>query len=180
MSAQWSFWLLPSAAQLEQLSGVVQRLAPVFGQTAFVPHVTIQGDIDMPAQALCAVAQGLAASQAVCRWPVHAVEHSTHFFRCLYLRLQADAGFARLQAAAQATTGVAEGLSPFAHVSLAYGEASPQGLAALPELQHEFVGQTLVLDQLAVYHSSKQVPIADWACVARYPLQASFLTGSNT
>ena len=173
MSAQWSLWLLPSAPQLATLSEVVQRLAPVFGQSAFVPHVTIQGDIDMAPEDLCAVAQGVATSQAVCRWPVQEVEHSEHFFRCLYLRLQADAGFSRMQAAAQAATGRAEGLSPFAHVSLAYGQMPAHGMAGLPPLAQQFAGQTLVLDQLAVYHSSQQVPIAQWTCVARYPLQAA-------
>jgi hypothetical protein len=172
MSAQWSVWLLPSAVQLDALTAVVERLAPVFGEPVFVPHATIQGDVAMDLQALCAAVHDLAKSHPVCRWRMGAVEHSPHFFRCLYLRLQEDGGFSSLQRVMQAATGVADGLSPFPHVSLAYGQMNPQGLAWVQALQDQFVGQDLVLDQLAVYRSSKQVPIAEWACVARYPLQA--------
>lgn len=175
MSAnEWSLWLLPQASQLQALSAEVQRLAPLFEGSLFVPHVTVQGDLQMDLESLCDVALRLSQSQARCCWQIQAVEHSEHFFRCLYLRLHSSLAFTQLQQAMAQAAGTTQGLSPYPHVSLAYGYNSPDTLPATEQLAahlHDAWGsQYLVLDRLAVYQSSKSISIAQWQCVAQYPL----------
>jgi hypothetical protein len=98
------------------------------------------------------------------------VEHSEHFFRCLYLRFAAEPAFDALQRAAQDLSGTAQGLSPFPHLSLAYGPPHPDKLQLCERLSAEFSGQEIRFDRLAICRSSSKLPIADWDCLAQYAL----------
>lgn len=170
MRAEYSLWLLPCAHQLAELTALVTQLAPAFGTPAFVPHVTIQGDLAMELDTLAAHTQRLAAASPVLCWPVHSVASSAHFFRCLYLRFPSTQAFDGLQRAALAFTGTASGLSPFPHLSLAYGELQAQQHALLAALNARFAGQALRFDRIAICRSSKEVPIDEWAVLSEYPL----------
>jgi hypothetical protein len=101
---------------------------------------------------------------------VHDVERSDFFFRCLFLRFNRNAAFDGLQRQAQVLTGTADGLSPYPHLSLAYGQVQPQQLVLWEALRLRFAGQSLVFDHLAVCLSSKDTPVADWRCVFDAPL----------
>ena len=172
MAAEYSIWLMPAAAQAVELQGVVEELAGVLHSPVFTPHLTIQGDIDMPKEELARAVSGLAARTTAQRWPVAQIECTQHVFRCLYLRFADHPVFTQLQHASQALTGTRNGLSPFPHVSLAYAEPRPI-LEELAQLRRTaFVGRAIVFDRLAVWRSSSQVAIPDWACVAQFPLQS--------
>ena len=177
MNSAYSLWLMPCAADMSVLGDVVDRLAPEFGQPGFVPHVTIQGDMEIALDRLAAHAGALAAACAAQRWPVHDVECSDHFFRCLYLRFQTTPLFEELQRAAQACSGTASGLSPYPHLSLAYGQMRPQQGALVDALRAQFVGRGLVFDRLTICRSSRNLPIADWECLVDYPLASD--AGAN-
>lgn len=161
---------MPAPTEQAELAGWVQGLAPTFGQPAFVPHLTIQGDLSTPLEALEAQARALAASCTVQRWPVQSVESTAHFFRCLYLRFEATPAFTALQQGAQAITGTAQGLSPYPHLSLAYGQMQPERQSLAKAVQTHFAGRSLVFDRISICLSSKDIPIADWACLRDYPL----------
>ncbi|APW36431.1 hypothetical protein RD110_03805 [Rhodoferax koreense] len=173
MKPQYSIWLMPAAPDAAELQALVDELAPQFGQPAFVPHVTIQGDLDLPLDVLVGHVRGLAAAWPVQTWPVGEVERSDFFFRCLYLRFAVHAAFDGLQRQAQASTGTAEGLSPYPHLSLAYGQVQPGQGALVEALRARFRGRRLVFDHLSVCLSSKHTPIADWACVFDAPLKSA-------
>ncbi|MDB5893109.1 MAG: hypothetical protein JWQ88_640, partial [Rhodoferax sp.] len=76
--------------------------------------------------------------------------------------------FAELQRRSTTATGTAAGLSPYPHLSLAYGSAVPDmpDMAALQAgLSAAWAGRVLRTDRLAVCRSSKDISIADWQCV---------------
>ena len=173
MTAQYSIWLMPCAADVAQLQALVDDLAPKFGQPSFVPHVTIQGDLALPLETVAAHTRQLAATCAVQTWPVFDVQRSDFFFRCLFLRFNGNAAFDGLQHQAQILSGTADGLSPYPHLSLAYGQVQPHQLALWEALRLRFAGQRVVFDHLAVCLSSKDTPIADWRCVFHAPLAAA-------
>ena len=165
---------MPCANQLAELTALVALLAPDFGAPAFVPHVTIQGDLAMELDTLVAHAKVLAdASTALC-WPVQSVESSAHFFRCLYLRFPSAQVFDAMQKAAQALTGTASGLSPFPHLSLAYGQLKPHHQAVLEALNTRFIDQPMRFDRIAICRSSQNVPIKEWSVLFDY-----FLAGAT-
>jgi 2'-5' RNA ligase len=170
MAAECSIWLLPAANQERQLQQTIAHLSTELGGEVFAPHVTIQGDIDLPWTALTEPLGTLAARMPVQRWSVQAIERSEHFFRCLYLRFAAEPAFDQMQASVQTFTKTATGLSPYPHLSLAYDE-SQAGTAHWGErLSAEFMAQEIVFDRLSICRSSKTVPIVQWENLAVYPL----------
>ena len=171
MRAEYSIWLLPEAGQEATLTRTVSRLSDELGGAVFAPHLTIQGDLALPLEELAAFTAELAGRVDVQRWPVIMVENSAHFFRCLYLRFATPPGFELLQGAVRAMSKTTDGLSPFPHLSLAYGDAGPHHVQARAALAGECIGRDIVFDRLAISRSSKNLAIADWKNLALYPLQ---------
>ena len=168
--AGFSLWLLPEASTQAELTALVQELAPQFGQPAFIPHVTVQGDLLLDLAMLTDHARALAASTDVQNWPVDTVESTENFFRALYLRFADSPAFAQLLHQSERLTGTATGLSPYPHLSLAYG-ALPSESPLLARLTARFTGTAIRFDRLAICRSSKDIPIADWDCVVTLPLK---------
>ena len=173
LPAQYSVWLLPEPAIEQVLAETVTRLSVLLGGPGFAPHVTVQGDIALPLDLLRWSVQRWAESCPPLSWPVAHVECTAHFFRSLYLRFNESAAFTALQAFAHSSTETSRGLSPFPHLSLAYGDSQEDNHGLRKVLSDEFVGQEIVFDQLAIYRSSKSVPIAEWECLGRFPLAAT-------
>jgi hypothetical protein len=170
MTNDYSLWLLPDAASTARLRDSIALLSNHLDRPQFEPHVTIQGDITTELEPLSRLMERLAACQAPLRWRVDSVACSEHFFRCLFLRLALTPAFGLMQQATQAITCTEAGLSPFPHLSLAYGEPHPHIAGLLDRLAAQYQGQALVFDQLALCHSSKNVPIDQWAILERHPL----------
>ena len=170
MRAEYSLWLMPCAEQLGALTALVAELAPAFGAPAFVPHVTIQGDLAMDLDILAAHTQVLATTSAALCWPVQSVASSAQFFRCLYVRFAGTQAFDALQRTALGFTGTASGLSPFPHLSLAYGQLQPQHQTVSDALHTRFAGESICFDRIAICRSSKDVPIDEWKVLLDYPL----------
>jgi hypothetical protein len=167
---EFSIWLLPAAAQQTRLSRTIERLSAALGGQRFAPHVTIQGDLDMSMDRLQGALGPLAAGLGRLRWRVARVEHSEFYFRCLVLRFGAEPAFDALQLAAQAVSGTASGLSPYPHLSLAYGPPHPDKPLLCEQLSREFVGQEMLFDRIAVCRASSRLPIDTWTCLAQYAL----------
>lgn len=171
--AAHSLWLIPEAADGQRLDALIAELAPLFATAAFRAHVTVQGDLATPLPELREIAAALARSCPRLDWPPAGVAASMHYFRSLYLELPPHAEFARLQTEAAALSGTALGLSPFPHLSLAYGEAADPALkpALLRRYAQWFrVRPGLRCDRLAIARSSKDLPIAQWTLIESFAL----------
>ncbi len=166
----YSLWLLPGPDQESTLVETIARLSVLMGGARFEPHVTIQGDADLPLEALQQLARQLAGQLAVQRWNIETVGSDAHFFRCLYLRLAPSAAFDALQSAAAEATGTRSGLSPYPHLSLAYAQPHPDNQRLCQVLAEQFAGQILTLDRIAVVRCSSATPVSQWAVESAYPL----------
>lgn len=173
-AAHLSIWLLPAVAQAAVLDACIAALSPRFLTPPFTAHVTLQGDLALDESQGRALAQALAREQPALTLARQALASSPHFFRSLYLELAPDAAFDALQAACAGLSGTRHGLSPFPHLSLAYGEpreAVPRTTLAAPHHPVLNALGPLRLDRLALVHSSKDVPIADWRLLEILPLR---------
>jgi 2'-5' RNA ligase superfamily len=168
-----SIWLLPREDQLAALRAQVQLLAPRHESHVFEPHVTLQGDLPLPLDAARSLVDQLGASTAPLHWPVRAVEGTEHYFRSLYLRLDAGEVFERLCRTCVQASGTPDGLSPFAHLSLAYGPTQGDAAALRANVMRELGASPLVLDRIALARSGKAVPIAQWTLVHVQPLHGA-------
>lgn len=170
MKPETSIWLLPEFAQERRLAATIAELATVQGESAFFPHVTIQGDLCRPAAELVEPLAALAKEVPVQRWNVSAVACGDHFFRCLYLRFDAERELASLQERVLAFTGSDAGLSPFPHLSLAYGQVTGDTLRERDRLAARFDVREVTFDRVAIVRSSKDVPIDAWQLLCSFLL----------
>ena len=168
--AQYSIWLLPRADHEAALTATVSRLSTELGGPFFAPHVTIQGDVALTPDQLRPTLARIAAQTPVQHWPVAMVDGTPHFFRCLFLRFDLHQAFTEMQAATQLMTGTAHGLSPFPHLSLAYGDALEAYTRQRQLLAGDYAEQAIVFDRLAICRSSSHVPIAEWLVLEKMTL----------
>jgi hypothetical protein len=165
MSTEHAAWLLPREDQLLALRNWVRELAPRHEGHLFEPHVTLQVDLPFALDAAAALVDGLAAATPVLHWPVHAVEGTEHYFRSLYLRLGGGEAFERLCGLCVQACGSEAGLSPYAHLSLAYGPTRGDALALRAALMQRWGAQPLVLDRIALARAGSALPIEAWGLV---------------
>jgi 2'-5' RNA ligase len=172
MSAGLSLWLLARDDAQQRLARLVRELAPQHEGHVFEPHVTIQGDVALAEADALALLRELASTTALQRWPVRAVESTEHYFRSLYLRLDAGSAFDAMRRLSAERSGTDEGLSPYAHLSLAYGATRGDAAALRERLGREHVGQAIEFDRLVLARSGQAVAIADWRVLHEASLAA--------
>jgi hypothetical protein len=173
VNVEHSIWLLADAEQHAALRLRVEQLAPRHAGHVFEPHVTLQGEVPLDFAVACRLVDRLAAETPVLHWPVRAVESTEHYFRSLFLRLDAGADFDRLVDACAGASGTRDGVSPYAHLSLAYGPTQGDAAALRQTLSREFLAQDLVLDRVALCRASSAVAIPDWRLLHVQPLRGA-------
>jgi hypothetical protein len=167
-----SLWLLARDEQQRALARLVEDLAPQHEGHVFEPHVTIQGDLALPEPDALALLRELAMAAPLQSWPVHGVESTAHYFRSLYLRLDAGPAFDALRRRSAERCGTDAGLSPYAHLSLAYGPTRGDAAALRERLERDWRGRPLAFDRLVLARSGQAVAIADWRVLHELPLTA--------
>ena len=171
LEPQYSIWLLLNAEQDLELQAEIDLLAAQFEGHRFQPHLTLQGDLALALPDLHDIAAGLAGLVSTQRWDVQGIGSTEHFFRSLYLQIDAGIGFESLTQQCSDRTGTFEGLSPYPHLSLAYGRAQVDTEPLRERLEQRYGAHTLTFDRLALVRSSKLVPIEQWQLLAEYRLE---------
>jgi 2'-5' RNA ligase len=135
----YSVWLRPSpGSPIGQLTAkLIDDYAARLSCPRFVPHVTLLGGFhcDSHAEALTAT-RALAASlralrcQPVCRGAL--VESGSHFYQCVYWRMELEEELVRAHAEARVAfcAPAPEGSAFMPHLSLVYGDLSDEAKAA--------------------------------------------------
>lgn len=163
----YSLWLVPEAPVEQELGRLVRALAPVFGKPAFAPHVTVQGDIELSADDAEMLARQLVEGEGPLAWRAWGIQWTEHPFRAFFVAFDRADRFRTLTERSAKLTGSREGLSPFPHLSLAYGSLPVrEKIARSRPLSAAFEGRTMTFDRLVVALSGKDVPIEEWKPVA--------------
>lgn len=167
----YSFWLVPEPALEQELGKLVRALAPVFGMPPFAPHATVQGDLDLSADDAEMLARELVAGEGPLAWRAWGIQWTEHPFRTFFVAFDRADRFRALLERSAKLTGSREGLSPFPHLSLAYGTLPVrEKIARSRPLSGAIDGRTMVFDRLVVALSGKEVPVEEWRAVATIPL----------
>ncbi len=166
----YSLWLMPSAGDLDRLERVVATLAPLFGMPAFPPHVTVQGDLPLRLAAMREVATRTVQGVAPQRWQVRGIEMSDHPYRAFYLAFDYATDFLSMIERSATAAGTRHGLSPFPHLSLAYGTLDPLRKAALAAEFAAKLPRTIMFDRVVVSLSGQTVPIPSWRALEDFVL----------
>ncbi|MCC6380188.1 MAG: hypothetical protein IT519_15345 [Burkholderiales bacterium] len=167
----YSFWLVPEASLERELDKLVRALAPLFGMPAFSPHATVQGDLDLSAEDAEMLARRLVEEESPLAWRAWGIQWTEHPFRAFFVAFDRADRFRALTERSAKLTGTREGLSPFPHLSLAYGSLPVrEKIARSRPLAGAIDGRTMTFDRLVVALSGKDVPIEEWKAVATIPL----------
>jgi hypothetical protein len=171
MGEAYSFWLVPEPALEAELAKLVRALAPVFGMPAFAPHATVQGDLDLTADDAEMLARDLVANESPLAWRAWGIQWTEHPFRTFFVAFDRADRFNALRDRSAKLTGSRDGLSPFPHLSLAYGNLPVrEKIARSRPLNGGFEGRSMTFDRLVVALSGRDVPIEEWRAVATIPL----------
>ena len=158
---------MPSDAAAQSLRDVVGALARAYDAPVFEPHMTLIGDLQGPPDrthdACVQVMQGAGAIDA----RISGIATSPAYFMSLFadLSLSVDLMPARHRLSQLLRGRDAPDFRP--HLSLAYGLTEAQRARAE---SRDFGHKDLVFKRLAVVHSAKSVPIADWSILSEITL----------
>lgn len=167
---QYSVWLVPAEPVASQLADVVASLAPVFGTPAFVPHVTLQGDLTLRLHEVARALAQLARTLPVQHWTISGIDTSAVYWRSFYLAFADAPGFAPALEQLVALTGTTVAVSPFAHLSLAYGPLSDERKATLRTTTLAQLPRTLAFDRVVVALAGKTVGVPSWRVLESFAL----------
>jgi hypothetical protein len=166
----YSVWLLPAEPLASLLRAQVAALASEFGTPPFPPHVTLQGDLALPLAQVVRATAALAQTLQAQHWTVHGIDTAASHWRSFHVVFAAASAFAPALAQLAALTGSHDALSPFAHLSLAYG---PLADARKAELRARVLPQLpplFAFDRLAVALSGKTVGVPSWRTLQTFAL----------
>ncbi len=166
----YSLWLMPRVADQLALQALVDDLSRAFGTPPFIPHMTVQGDLALRLKDACAVAANVAAELPAQHWPVRGIEQSDAWFRAFYLAFEPRLAFTDALDVAARGSATRTGLSPFPHVSLAYGELDAPRKEALRAAIAPRIPSAIVFDRLAVALSGSTVGVPSWRLLESFTL----------
>lgn len=168
----YSVWLLPAEPLAAQLVAQVAALACVFATAPFLPHVTLQGDLRLRLADVVRATAAIADALPVQQWASEGIAVSESYFRSFYLAFGSPPAFAPAREQLATLTGTRAGLSPFAHLSLAYGPLDDARKQALRTSVGAALPGTFTFDRVTVALSGRGVGIPSWR-----PLQTFALSG---
>lgn len=163
---KYSIWLSPSGQEYERLNILIHQLAKEHGTPAFMPHVTVVGDLDVTFAKALKLASEIAKETYPIQTGILGFGSSHEYCRTLYLRVYANQDFLELHERTYRITGNYH-TWPY-HISLMYARG-------LTENDREKIMDgirppvSITLDRLRVCTSGDD-PTA-WTCPADVSLR---------
>lgn len=166
-----SIWLVPAEPEFGVLHGRIRSIARARGAPAFLPHVTLLGDVAIDGETLAAVLERHAARLETQSLAVTGIRSGDSFFKALYLDLACPPELAAMRDALERDLPPSQTPGPFLpHVSMAYG-CGDEGTRDAERLALEpWLGRDIGFDRLHLVRSAQCIPIDDWQVVDEFPL----------
>ena len=164
----YHLWLAPGGEALHRLQDVVDGLAESYGGPVFAPHVTLLSGLDADEASLIETNRSLAARLDPFQLTLTTPEAGTTFFQCIYMRAAEDPSLSQTrQAAGEAFALPAGDYMP--HLSLYYGDASPERRAAILAAVPAQATCSFLVKSIQLIRADSERPV-DWHCVYEAPL----------
>jgi hypothetical protein len=162
-AAASSIWLIPTSEWLSVFREEIWRLSRELQTEAFEPHVTVLGDIAAEVKELRDIVPRLAGGLPPFELLVSHVEGMDLHFRALYLRMIDHPRFHLLCRQAASAIDRPFSVSPYPHLSLAYGRLSADVRRDLCDnLFPRFRDVRIPFDRLALVRASSSLLVDEW------------------
>jgi 2'-5' RNA ligase len=164
----YHLWLAPEGEARDDLQDIIDRLAEAYGGPAFTPHVTLLSGLDGSEASLLETNRKLAVALDPFHLDLTTPEGGTTFFQCVYMRVGRNPSLSRTRQAAGEAFGLpAGGYMP--HLSLYYGDASPERRAAILEAVPPRAKRRFAVEAIQLIRADSERPV-DWHCIEQSPL----------
>jgi 2'-5' RNA ligase len=114
-------WLLLSGSVHDRFATLIHTLSRRLGTPRFIPHITLAGSIDLPADEIVSRAANLATRLASIPLRLTDVGWTEEYYRCLFIRAEHSPELLAAHHAACTDLGRAPDAEFMPHLSLVYG-----------------------------------------------------------
>ena len=164
----YHLWLVPVGEAFRRMQGVIDRLAEAYNGPVFTPHITLLSGLAADEASLIETNRRLAAGLEPFTLDLTVPEAGTTFFQCVYMRVADNPSLSRArQAAGEAFALPAGNYMP--HLSLYYGDASPEGRATILKAVPAEAKRSFPVESIQLIRADSERPV-DWHCIDQAPL----------
>jgi 2'-5' RNA ligase len=168
MSGQFFLWLLPPDSVHDRFAALIGTLSRRLGTSAFTPHLTLIGSVDLPELDVVSRAAALAADLPPPRIHLTRIEWSDAFYRCLFIRAETTAALQAAHRTASACFGRSPEPAFMPHLSLVYGSIPTAEKERIAAEIGPLAEATFVADRLVICFADG--PPERWRTIHAFPL----------
>lgn len=168
MSGQFLLWLLPPDSVHDRFGALIRALSRRLGTSAFSPHLTLTGSVDLPEREIASRAAALAANLPPPRIHLTRIEWSDAFYRCLFVRAETTAALRAAHRTASACFGRSPDPAFMPHLSLVYGSIPTAEKERIAAEIGPAASATFMADRLGICFADG--PPERWRTIHAFPL----------
>jgi 2'-5' RNA ligase len=160
MEKKYSLWLMPGGSAREALQGTIRSLGGRFRSPLFEPHVTLLSKVTGEEAAVIEKAGALASALAPVEIRLTRADHRGEYFRCFFILVDPSPAVMGAHETAKRVFGIESGEAYLPHLSLVYGEFTPEQKAGALGTAAAFSGLAFTADKIYLYRTQGEVK--DW------------------
>lgn len=164
----YTIWLLPKEEEVRQyMATVVADLAQKWNGPQFEPHTTLLGDVQLSIEAMEENCRQLAQQTSPFEVETGAVEYSTTYYQCIFVRIKPNPELMGLYDRAKQIFGMTTPSLFMPHMSLFYGNV-PYSTRQEIMTSLTFLPQHYSINSLVVTPGGEHPP-AEWKHLFELP-----------
>lgn len=165
----YSIWIIPSEANVRSyVTTVVTDLAQKFNGPIFEPHTTVLGDVHASIEEMEGNCKKIASQTKPFIVETGAVEYSTTYYQCAFVRLKSNPELMTLYDTTKAVFGMSAPTVYMPHMSLFYGNVSYETRQEIID-SLSFTPQQFLINSLVVTPGG-ELPPSEWQHLMELPL----------
>jgi len=170
----YSLWLVPdtNSEAYRALARCIADISKKYQTPDFVPHATLLGSVGNTEKDMRAKTQELAGELAPYEIRLDEIGSNRTYFQILFSKIEQTEAVMRANTIAQKVFVIDQG-TYLPHLSLAYGDLSPEQIALLKQLlERDLIpGTKFIVREIELWHTEGEV--GDWCNVSTFPFNDS-------
>jgi 2'-5' RNA ligase len=165
----YSIWLIPENGVYRKLSDLISQLSREHNTPSFDPHVTLIGGVLGSEQEVVSKTDRLASIIKPYKVGARNVEYLNEYFKCLFLRVKETDEVVRANSEARKVFGKQSDLKYMPHLSLMYGNLSPQAKEQIIAKIGREIPVTFDVNSIRLFSTNGR--LEEWYEVENFPLE---------
>jgi 2'-5' RNA ligase len=166
---KYSLWFIPTGAVGRKFSQLIVQLAEHYSSPAFPPHVTLIGSIEAYEKEIIKKTQKLASLIRPFSMQLTTIASTTFYYRALFVKVEPSTEVISAYQQAKRLFPNSQKTGYIPHLSLLYGDFSPETKKEIIKKIGENFTDTFKADTLYLYLTEDTA--SDWQRIKAFPLQ---------